>query len=75
MNATNLRVLGKYWDGAYNCLIDIEGSDRSYCARRSDNAPLNLWIIAEIDAWEGAGNIAPDWVEPEPTEPVIPPHM
>lgn len=64
MQATNLRIEGKYSDGGYRCLIEIDGEDCLYCARRNDDAPLNRWIIEKIDAWVADGNVIPDWVDP-----------
>lgn len=62
-NLTNVRVMP---DGAWLCNIDLRlpGEDWEpveYCARRGDKAPVNLWIIEQIDA--GAVTVT-DWVPP-----------
>ena len=51
-NLTNVRLLP---DGGWLCNIDLKlpGEDweaAEYCARRGDKAPVNLWIIEQIDA-------------------------
>jgi len=66
MEASNLRILGKYDDGAYRCLIDIDGDESLYCARHGDDAPMNLWVLERIAAWEAAGEVVPDWVDLAP---------
>jgi hypothetical protein len=66
MSASNLRIEGQYEDGAYRCLIDIDGEDCLYCARAGDDAPLNVWILERVAAWEAAGNVVPDWVDLAP---------
>lgn len=71
MAATNLRVVGRYLDGAYRCLIDLDGEDCLYTARYGDDAPLNLWILERVVAWEQAGNVIPDWVQPTIQQPDI----
>jgi len=37
-----------------------------YCARAGDDAPLNVWILERVAAWEAAGNVVPDWVDLAP---------
>lgn len=62
-NLTNVRLMP---DGAWLCDIDLKLSGEEweaieYCARRGDNAPVNLWIIEQIDA----GDVeVTDWVPP-----------
>ena len=71
MAASNLRILGKYDDGAYRCLIDIDGEESLYCARHGDDAPMNLWILERVVAWE-VDNVIPAWVDLEPAPaPVV----
>ena len=56
-NVKNLRVLCKWEDdGGYNCLIDILDdwtqtweADVPYTARKGDPAPVNKWIIEQIE--------------------------
>ncbi len=66
MKASNLRILGKYDDGAYRCLIDIDGDESLYCARHGDDDPMNLWVLERVVAWEAAGDVVPDWVDLAP---------
>lgn len=56
MEVRNLRVTCQYEDGAYLCLIDILDSytlvwdeDVIYVARNGDSAPVNIWIISQIE--------------------------
>ena len=70
MQATNLRILGKYSDGAYRCLIEIDGENALYCARDGDDAPLNMWIMERVRDWENAGNAMPDYGDSEENQPV-----
>jgi len=69
MSASNLRIEGQYEDGAYRCLIDIDGEDCLYCARASDDAPLNVWILERVAAWIAQGNAVQLWVDPDPIQP------
>jgi hypothetical protein len=54
--AKNLTVICQWQDGSYNCTVDIwdESSqswdlDCSYCAREGDPAPVNVWIMDQIN--------------------------
>lgn len=72
--AKNLIVVCQWADGAYNCTIDLwddwnqawEGSVK-YCARAGDPAPVNKWILEQIET----GAYAP--VEACPVDPIVPP--
>jgi hypothetical protein len=74
-NAKNLIVICQYEDGAYNCTVDLYDAwtqtweeDVSYCARHGDPAPVNVWIIEQIDT--GAYDpISACPIPPTPTQP------
>jgi hypothetical protein len=71
----NFQVICQYEDGAYNCTISLYDTwtqtwedNISYCARRGDPAPVNVWIINQIDS--GAyGSIDACPIPPEPPAP------
>ena len=65
MAASNLRNVSRYSDGAYHCTIDIDGEACVYVARAGDPAPLNNWILGQIEIYVAAGNVVPDFVAPE----------
>ena len=73
--AKNLVVICQYQDGAYNCTISLYDAwtqtwedNVPYCARRGDPAPVNVWIIEQIDT--GAyGSISACPIPPAPTPP------
>jgi len=52
----NLKVICQWQDGSYNCTVDMYDTwtqtwetDVLYAARRGDPAPVNVWIIEQID--------------------------
>lgn len=53
--AKNLRNISVYPDGAYNCTIDLYDDWTQtweaviYVARKGDPAPVNKWIIEQIE--------------------------
>ena len=73
--ARNLKVICQWQDGGYSCTIDLYDAwtqtwetDVPYCARLGDPAPVNVWIIEQIDT--GAYN--PISACPIPP-PIVPP--
>jgi hypothetical protein len=74
-NVKNLKVICQWEDGAYNCTVDMYDPwsqtweiDVPYVARRGDPAPVNVWIIEQIDT--GAFNpISACPIPPPPTPP------
>jgi len=70
--AKNLTVICQYQDGAYSCTVDLWDDwtktweeNVPYSARAGDPAPVNVWIIQQIDT--GAYNpIGPCPLPPPP---------
>jgi len=55
-NVKNLTVICRWQDGAYNCTIDLFDDWTKtwenavpYTARSGDPAPVNIWIIDQIN--------------------------
>jgi regulator of sirC expression with transglutaminase-like and TPR domain len=74
MEVRNLRVTCQYEDGAYLCLIDILDTytliwdeDVIYVARNGDSAPVNIWIISQIET----GQFDPEFLEPTTKRSII----
>jgi hypothetical protein len=71
----NLIVICQWQDGSYNCTVDMYDNwnqtweeNIPYCARRGDPAPVNVWIIEQIDT--GAYDpISACPIPPPPTPP------
>ena len=73
----NLIVVCQEPDAAYRCTIDMYDAWNQawetvpYTARRGDPAPVNVWIIEQIDT--GAFDPINACVFPPPPEPTEPP--
>jgi hypothetical protein len=75
-NVKNLTVICQWEDGAYKCTVDMYDpwiktweNNIPYVARRGDPAPVNVWIIEQIDT--GAFNpINACPLPPPPPEPI-----
>jgi len=74
--AKNLIVMCRWADGAYSCTIDLWDDwnqvwelSVSYCARAGDPAPVNKWILEQIEA----GSYGSIEACPIPVPPVIEP--
>lgn len=54
-NVKNLKINYQYEDGAYDCILDMYDEWNHvwdtvpYIARKGDPAPINKWIIEQID--------------------------
>ena len=75
--AKNLTVVCQYEDGAYYCTIELFDAWSQtweivpYVARRGDPAPVNVWIIEQIDtgAYDPIDACPIPPPPPEPTHP------
>jgi hypothetical protein len=71
----NLIVICQWQDGSYKCTVDMYDTWNQvweenilYVARRGDPAPVNVWIIEQIDT----GAYAPISACPIPPAPLPP---
>jgi hypothetical protein len=75
----NFVVMCQLADGAYKCIISLYDNwtqtwedNIPYIARRGDHAPVNVWIIEQIDtgAYDPISEcpLPPPLSSPEPTE-------